>query len=829
MRSAAPYRPFVEALRHFIAGTSRGLVDALGPGASYLSSLAPELASLGVEPPPPSDPDTQRFRLFEAVTDWLAGVGGDEPVTLVLDDLQWADHDSLLLLRHIVRSNPGCGFSIVCTVRDTDVESGDTFAVKLGELRRETNVRVHRVDGIDLDAITAIVRQLFSAERVSDAAAVAAVVEQLTEGNPFFVTEALRSVATAADVDAAVRGLAAGGGDAEGALLRGIDGVVSRRLELIDQHQLEVLRLAAVIGLEFDLPMLVEASADDLDAVGAALDAAVGATLLRQIGRRPLRYRFEHALVRVALQAQIGAFELALAHWNVGQAIERIHAADLVSQSAALATHYYRSLDAVDEVNKAIEYAMTAGHVARKGAAPTEALHWFSVALELMDSGDSNQRCRAMFRFGQAQLYAGVADWPVTLNDAAEMAGRLEDGALMVTILLVSGRMGVTSYETPNPRRRGLVEQALDLIPESDERRRALMLATLSGDTMLDRPEQSVSAALEAIRLADDLSTDPVTQASVFSWCATSLIGPNMLPTRAKCLAELERLEQLLSVPWMSLSFASARSTYLVQIGDIEGLRRQNEAIRDDVIARTLPTMSWIHALYDADLEVADGNLDAAIEGCERARSFMVELGEPDADYVATSFRSLFMFYAGRFEEAAPLLSPLAAKPGTFGVAKAAWLAAIGAPIESVVAQWASATRWFFDAPIVDAIRASGNADAARTVSDRLTDDVGDYLLTMGAISMSKAWALGVLAGVCASVEEADEYFATAEALEVGRCAEPLLARVRVDWAHVLCAHDPERAGALVELALPVTERLGIADLRRRLVQLAGRLDVPEA
>ncbi|MGH2627278.1 MAG: AAA family ATPase, partial [Anaerolineales bacterium] len=105
----APYRPFVEALRHYAANCPEEEFTArLLPRASELARLVPEVGQrLGFDPSPPSaagDLDGERYRLFDAVASTLAAIAESEPVVLFLDDLQWADRPTLLLLKHVVRS-----------------------------------------------------------------------------------------------------------------------------------------------------------------------------------------------------------------------------------------------------------------------------------------------------------------------------------------------------------------------------------------------------------------------------------------------------------------------------------------------------------------------------------------------------------------------------------------------------------------------------------------------------------------------------------------------------------------------------------------------------
>lgn len=102
-----PYQPFVEALRHYVAYAGNQLA---GRHAGELTRLVPEIADHLPHLPEPlrSDPETERYRLFDAVAEWLAHLSANAPGVLLIDDLHWAAKPTLLLLRHVLRRPNAC-------------------------------------------------------------------------------------------------------------------------------------------------------------------------------------------------------------------------------------------------------------------------------------------------------------------------------------------------------------------------------------------------------------------------------------------------------------------------------------------------------------------------------------------------------------------------------------------------------------------------------------------------------------------------------------------------------------------------------------------------
>src|SRR5215212_2524444 len=167
----------------------------LGPD---LACLAPEQFAGSTLDFAPSTAD--RFRQFEAVARLLREVARRVPLVVVIDDAHWADRPSLLLLQYVSRRMVGLRLLLVVNARDTEPAELDLLA----ELLREPLTSSVDLRGWDVAAVqqhlTGIVGQPVTAVE-------AARVHDVTRGNPFFVGELGRSLATGADrtVPATVR------------------------------------------------------------------------------------------------------------------------------------------------------------------------------------------------------------------------------------------------------------------------------------------------------------------------------------------------------------------------------------------------------------------------------------------------------------------------------------------------------------------------------------------------------------------------------------------------------------------------------------------------
>src|SRR5205823_1608470 len=118
-----------------------------------LARLVPELTARVTDVPPPlqADPESERFRLFEAVADLLTSAAQQAPVLLVLDDLQWATKPTLLLLRHFLRAAEPRALLLVGLYRDTEASSDLSEA--LADLRRAGGIDRITIEGLDDEGV----------------------------------------------------------------------------------------------------------------------------------------------------------------------------------------------------------------------------------------------------------------------------------------------------------------------------------------------------------------------------------------------------------------------------------------------------------------------------------------------------------------------------------------------------------------------------------------------------------------------------------------------------------------------------------------------------
>ena len=418
-RTSRSRKPCVRSCPASVRVRLRGLrgVEALLPLVPGLTDVLPDLAA-----PTRADPDTERYALFDAVVAVLGVASASAPVVLILDDLHWAAKPTLLLLRHLLRFGEHARVQIVGTYRSTDLDRSHPLAAMLADLHRDGSATRLQLSGLDEDDVSAYV-----AEAGYDDEELARALASVTGGNPFFLIEALRHVDES------------GGRWDPSTLPQGVREAVSRRLSRLPAETNKALAAAAVVGSRFALELVEQVVGDDL--VDAFDEACKAGIVIEEPGGR---YRFNHAIVRQSLLAELASVRRMRLHQRIAATLETEPGAD-DELLAELAYHYFEcawagnAAKAVDYCRRAADQAMA--RLAYEGAADLydRALHALEELDDELPDRDDQQaellvaRCEALLAAGDVVSAAGaVSQLQAATRDSARLAawGTCFDGQL---------------------------------------------------------------------------------------------------------------------------------------------------------------------------------------------------------------------------------------------------------------------------------------------------------------------------------------------------------------------------------------------------------------
>ena len=400
---APAYWPWVQAVRSYARDADPvALAWQLGGGAAEVAQLIPEVAEkLDIEPAKGSDSEEARFRLFDSVTSLLLAAARDRPIVIVLDDLHWADEPSLLLLRFAARELASSGLLILGTYRDVELGRHHPLARVLGEISGIEGSGRILLRGLGVGAVERYIEMTSGAPSPPG---LAEAVQEQTDGNPFFVGEVVRLLASEGK-------LTGGASAAELEIPQGVREVVGRRLDRLSEETNEGLRVAAVIGRDFDEDLVARVVKQPPEVLMKAAEEAIAERLVTDLGNG--RYSFAHALVRDTLYEELSAPKRSALHELAGLAIEAICGGNVEERLGELAHHFLAAAPRGD-LAKAIDYAQQAGAQDMEQVAYEDAVDVYSRALEvleLMEEPDEALRCRLLLLLGGAEAKsARVAD-----------------------------------------------------------------------------------------------------------------------------------------------------------------------------------------------------------------------------------------------------------------------------------------------------------------------------------------------------------------------------------------------------------------------------------
>ena len=123
---------------------SAELHSQMGPGVSDIAQIVPEVRQLlpELETAPVLEPEQARFRLFDSITNFLKNAAQRQPLLLVLEDLHWADHSSLMLWEFVSKEISNARVMLLGTYRDVEIGRRHPISQALGALIREPSSRL---------------------------------------------------------------------------------------------------------------------------------------------------------------------------------------------------------------------------------------------------------------------------------------------------------------------------------------------------------------------------------------------------------------------------------------------------------------------------------------------------------------------------------------------------------------------------------------------------------------------------------------------------------------------------------------------------------------
>jgi tetratricopeptide (TPR) repeat protein len=843
-----PYEPFAEAIGCYLRSGDASVVRRLGRIAGDLARLLPDLLAQDADHRGSrrADPEADRYRLFDAIGTFFASLSSSAPVLLALDDLQWADTATCLLIRRLLRQPGPGGLLIVGTARYPDV-AGDASAELIADLTHDGSLERIRLHGLSEGEIAALLHKSEAAGEVSNPLELARALRSETEGNPFYFGQLLRHLLETGTISRFASSRFGSHHLEEVGIPEEVASLIGRRLDRLTVEANSALNTAAVVGRTFGLDVLGQVLEIAEESLLDALEEATEAGIINEVPGSNDGWAFSHALVRDTVYGRLSAARRRRLHRRIGEALERARSRSSAGQPhmaqpfGELALHFERGGFPEDR-SKVAAYARAAGEQSLAALAYEDAGRFFQLALDALQGsteahaefvdlllllggslrrGGSGARARATFstaaelalrsgdsaRFTRAALgFAG----PIGASFGESGWGRVDSAA--VALLTKALEALGDEQDVIRVQLLGSLAQKLTFDPASDGRRRELLTAAVALARRMEDPEalayalstsylglwhpanwlERLDHATEMLALAQSISHEELAaQAHVFRIMCHMEIGD--VSAADADLADLAADASLLRQPHylcVATQIRAMRALLEGRYGDAEALAAEavqhGEQSGDAATAQTF-------AIQMFTLRWDQGRLSELEEQLEASTTAFPEL---------LAFRALLALVhvtSGRSEEARHQLRGLMPQLSLGLPEDIVWF-----PTVAALAQVSAALR---------------EVEASRILYDLLLpyDDrmvtVGFAVAFWGAVSHH----LGALATALGAWDEAERHYRVALEAHTRMGAEPWQNRTRFGWAEVLLRRgrdgDERLAASLIEQATASDARPGMGEI----------------
>ena len=844
---ATPYQLFAEALGHYVANAHED--DLLSHVQTHGSELAPLVPALARRIPvlPPSratDAESERYLLFASVVALLGQASQDQPVVLVLDDLQWADRGSLLLLRHLAAAEHAMRLLVLAIYRDSQLSQASALRETLGVLHQHPGCGRVKLTGLDDQGVISFMESA-AGHQLDDAGInLAHAVHQETDGNPFFVGEVLRDLAeTGAIYQNSLGRWVADESLDRLALPDSVRQVIGGRVARLGDTALHVLSLAAVIGRDFDIDLLTKASTTSEDDLLDILDGAASAALVREAPDSYGRYSFSHALIQHTLYEDLGPTRRARAHRRVAEALEAMCGDQPGPRVGELARHWVNATRTV-ELEKAIFYSRQAADAALAGLAPADALRYYAKALDLCSEGaaDPLLEIDLAIGLGTAQRQTGEVEYRDTLLGAARRAAELGDIDRLATAAVATNRGFFSRIGTIDVEKVAILEEAIERLPK-EHHDRPLLLATLCSEIAVGAPlERRKALADEALALADAVGDE-----ALMVWVLNNVAYPLMVPPlheeSLSRTADAMVRAQRLGDPVHRYFAALWRGQAAHLACDLEETDRCLELMRALAEQLEQPLLNWVNAFHAGWRAFIAGDFVQGEHWASQALEIGTNGGQPDANLIFGGQLIDFNYQRGTLGELMPVIEQLVVgAPEVAQVLKGA-LALAHAEVgdaektRQLLAEFAAANCELPMDPIwvtgiafyAAAAIAVDDASVARAIAEQLEPYANQWSSNGSNAYAPFSLYLGGLMALLQRYDEAEAYFVSTASLSRRSGAKFVAAQTDLLWGRMLADRnapgDRDRARELLSQARGAARNCGYTGLEHRAAEALGRLD----
>ena len=843
-QEAPPYWPWVQAIRSYVRSCdSEKLKEEMSSTAPILAEIVDEIKERipDIQPPRKLDnPESSRFRLFDAVATFLRAASRSQPLVVVLDDLHWSDGPSLKLLEFVSHELEGSRLLIVGTYRDVEIGRKHPLQQTLAELTREQLFERTLLRGLQKEDVG---RFIELASGVKPSGDLVDAVYSHTEGNPLFVAEIVKLLVQEGELadeklEKSKRWTVR--------IPEGVREVIGRRLDRLSERCNETLTVAAVLGREFTLQQL-DALIEDIteDRLIEVVDEALAARVAEELPDSMGHYQFVHALTQETLLGELTVTRRVQLHAKIARALEELYGDEADAHAPELVTHFAQAQTLLKK-EKVAHYSLVAGEQALDGHAHEDANEHFQRGVNAKENEPMDDETAALlFGLGRIKLSEGKSDEMIDLFTRAfdhyEQKGDLDRAVDIAAYIPISKG---TYKASP------LINRAMKLVaPGSSQERRLLPLhiffrSVYAWFLNTGKYEEFSVIFRDILEIAKQERDIGLESRILYMWA----VMDRTYDRYEELLKRVEPMTEIIQVIHDPLTETKLREeiiTSYLQKRDLAEASKHAEILLD-AAERLHSPMELRSALQlIAKILTIKGDLEAAKATLDR----LLELDIPNREN-GLSRRALLEYETGNFEDAERYFKELQktlkeehiiAHKNLFPVAQ--FHALVTGSTEIFEAAEAVANQFLTFPPshanrarICLGLMAIQRGDIQAVKEQYIELQQWTQIFTDTIPGLTKYRVLGILAAHINKHQESFRHFENGYRFCSNAGCLPELAWICCDWADALlrrgAAEDRSKAKELLEEGYKKAERLGMKPLEDRisdrLEKLKGKVTYPD-
>ena len=388
-----PYQAFKESLNEYLGRTNRlreeektrrveRMEKSVGELGEIICRLNPVMRDVLGKVPDLVELDSEREnqRFLMVCSKFFLRLGEkNSPMVVTLDDLQWADEGTLMLLEEIMESINGYPLMVIAAYRKEKEEEDIPARLARAAKTKNTGIEIE-LKNFDIGKLNHFVSELLMEEE-SKMYDLSRYIYNKSKGNPLFSIEIVRQLVEK-------QALLNKGGHwqvnlkklTEITISKTIVDALLKRIELLNEDQKELLSIAAVIGKKFKMEILYALVPGTMEKIIALVDEAIELQLLeRNVWRGEIL--FVHDRIKDAFYEEIGRDKKQKVHLKIAEVLEKLYEGKIEDVLFDLARHYTAGANK----KKMLEFGLPAAAKAKADYANETAIEYYEMVIDLLE------------------------------------------------------------------------------------------------------------------------------------------------------------------------------------------------------------------------------------------------------------------------------------------------------------------------------------------------------------------------------------------------------------------------------------------------------------